>query len=185
MEHTSLLDNEAFQRDYEALKHVQLHPGRHTAENAWQHCEQVRARSASLATQNALSKDAHHKLDMLSLLHDIGKIEGTARPEKSVELMERYGVEQLDWLKSLVKYHDTNLPWYISAQKQQAPSDKAWRKLLKHVDIDLLCLFMIADRVDCPGGWKENKALMWFVHEVEKRKLLSQPLYIDEDTISL
>ena len=78
-----------------------------------------------------------------------------------------------------MKYHDINLPWYISKTKGQEPTDKAWRKLIKKVDIRLLCIFMIADRVDCPGGWTENKALVWFLREAEQRGYLSSMIISD------
>ena len=76
----------------------------------------------------------------------------------------------------MVKYHDTNLPWYISMQKGQPPSRKAWAKLGRKVNMRLLCIFMVADRVDCPGGWQANDALVWFLEEATKRGFLPEPL---------
>jgi 8-oxo-dGTP pyrophosphatase MutT (NUDIX family) len=47
------------------------------------------------------------------------------------------------------------------------------------VDVYLLCLFMVADRVDCPGGWRENAPLVWFLAEAERRGLLAAKLQLD------
>jgi uncharacterized protein YndB with AHSA1/START domain len=60
--------------------------------------------------------------------HDVGKIGGTANPEESVELLPRYGIVDPSFV-ALVKYHDVNLPWYLSCEKGQPPSDKLWRVL--------------------------------------------------------
>jgi 8-oxo-dGTP pyrophosphatase MutT (NUDIX family) len=46
--------------------------------------------------------------------------------------------------------------------------------------VRLLCLFMVADRVDCPGGWRTNHPLVWFLEEVKRRKLLSTELLLDD-----
>ena len=51
------------------------------------------------------------------------------------------------------------------------------------VDIRLLCVFMVADRVDCPGGWKANDALMWFMSEVKEKGYLEEPIFVDNDIL--
>ena len=76
----------------------------------------------------------------------------------------------------MVKYHDINLPWYLSHIKGEPPSDKAWRKLAQNVNIKLLYVFMIADRTDWPGGWKQNKPLIWFLEQVKSRKLIEKDI---------
>src|SRR5262249_2146825 len=115
----------------------------------------------------------------LAYCHDIGKISGTANPEKSVELLPRYGNFD-DGFIELVKKHDTNLPWFLSSERGQPPTDKAWRKLARKVDLRLLCLFMVADRADCPGGWRSNRPLVWFLQQVQDRRLLSTELNLDD-----
>lgn len=82
-------------------------------------------------------------------------------------------------LLALVAAHDTNLPWYLSSQRGEAPSPKAWRKLAGKVDMVLLCLFMVADRVDCPGGWKNNPPLRWFLEEAGRQGVLPSGLSLD------
>jgi len=48
------------------------------------------------------------------------------------------------------------------------------------VDLRLLCIFMVADRVDCPGSWRFNRPLAWFLQEVRDRQLLNQELQLDD-----
>jgi hypothetical protein len=115
-------------------------------------------------------------------VHDIGKILGTAKPQDSVKLLQEY-CEFDDEFISLVKYHDVNLPWYIAMRKGQEPSKKAWGKLARKVNVRLLSIFMVADRVDCPGGWQANEALVWFLEEVEKRGLVSEVLKYDKHLV--
>ncbi len=174
-----LLDNPAFQADYERLRTVKLNPARHAAATAYEHCEMVAARAAHLAALNGCTPEEAQVLQNLAHAHDIGKIGGTANPEESVELLPRYGIND-DGFGALVKYHDINLPWYLASQKGQPPSDKAWRKMAGKVDLRLLCLFMVADRVDCPGGWRSNRPLVWFLQPVQDRKLLQQELRLDD-----
>jgi 8-oxo-dGTP pyrophosphatase MutT (NUDIX family) len=85
-----------------------------------------------------------------------------------------------DRLINLVKYHDANLPWYQAAQRGEPPSEKAWNRLARKVDMRLLCLFMVADRVDCPGGWRANRPVVWFLEEVKRRDLLQADLVLDD-----
>ena len=175
----SILDNAAFRADYDKLADVSLNPTRHSARDAREHCELVRRRAKDLAELNGCDEAQKVILDNLSLVHDIGKIEGTASPAKSVELLPRYG-EFDDAFIALVKYHDTNLPWYQASQKGEPPSDKAWNRLARRTDLRLLCLFMVADRVDCPGGWIANEPLVWFLDECEKRRLLAPDFQVDD-----
>lgn len=136
-------------------------------------------RLVALAAMNDCTAEETALLSDLARLHDIGKISGTANADASVELLERYGVDDPK-LVNLVKYHDCNLPWYRAAMSGETPTDRAWRKLTGRVDLRLLCLFMVADRVDCPGGWRANAPLVWFLAEVERRALLPQPLILDD-----
>jgi hypothetical protein len=41
-------------------------------------------------------------------------------------------------------------------------------------------LFMVADRVDCPGGWRANAALVWFLDEAGRRGLVGRALELDD-----
>ncbi|MGI9415599.1 MAG: HD domain-containing protein [Hyphomicrobiales bacterium] len=176
---TRLPDNAQFAADYEKLRSVSLNPERHTAPDAHAHCEGVRQRVLYLARLNGCTDQETALLEELAYLHDIGKIEGTARPAKSVELLPRYGVED-PHLIALVKYHDTNLPWFKASERGETPGAKAWQKLARQVDIRLLCLFMVADRVDCPGGWCANAALVWFLDQVNERALAGRELVLDD-----
>jgi 8-oxo-dGTP pyrophosphatase MutT (NUDIX family) len=177
-----LLDNPAFRTDYERLKTVSLDPSRHSAPNAYEHCELVYQRSAKLAALNNCSVEETTLLSDLTRVHDIGKISGTANPLESVALLPGYGITDERFI-DLVRYHDTNLPWYQATQRGQPPSDKAWNRLARKVDVRLLCLFMVADRVDCPGGWRANRPLVWFLEEVKRRNLLGIDLVLDEGLV--
>ena len=168
-----------FRSDYDRLKDVSLNPAKHSAANAFEHCEMVRARAAALASLNHCTADEGDLLADLARVHDIGKIAGTANPAKSVELLPKYGTFPEAFI-NLVKYHDTNLSWYLASQKGQPPSDKAWNRMARCLDIRLLCLFMVADRADCPGGWRVNAPLVWFLEEVRQRNLLGSELVLDD-----
>jgi 8-oxo-dGTP pyrophosphatase MutT (NUDIX family) len=37
------------------------------------------------------------------------------------------------------------------------------------VDLRILCLFMVADRVDAPGGWRRNAPTAWFLEQARAR----------------
>jgi ADP-ribose pyrophosphatase YjhB (NUDIX family) len=52
--------------------------------------------------------------------------------------------------------------------------------LAGEVSVRLLCLFMVGDRVDCPGGWRTNRPLAWFLAEVKSRNLLDKELVLDD-----
>ena len=47
----------------------------------------------------------------------------------------------------------------------------------------LLCIFMVADRIDFPGGWKSNDALMWFIWETKAKGYLEEPVFVDDDIL--
>ena len=177
-----ILENEAFRSDYEKMKSVSINPDKHSAANAHEHSEMVQKRVIELAEQNDCSSEEKELLSNLARVHDIGKISGTSNPSKSVEMLPRYGINDNKFVQ-LVKYHDINLPWYIATQKGQAPSDKAWRKMAAAVNMKLLCIFMIADRIDCPGGWKTNEALIWFLKEAIQKKYLNEPIIVDNEFI--
>ena len=165
-----ILENPLFHADFEQLADVTLNPERHTAANALAHARLVADHAARLARLNACSDDETQLLVQLGFVHDIGKIAGTANPSKSVELLPKYGLTEPGFVE-LVRYHDVNLSWFIASSRGQPPTDKAWRKLASRVDVRLLCLFMVADRADCPGGWRANAPLMWFLEEARTRGL--------------
>lgn len=167
----NLLDNPRFAETYRRLADVTLNPRRHTAANALEHSEAVALRAAALARANGYGEPDVELLANLGRAHDIGKVTGTAKPEKSLELLVEQGIDDARLL-ALVGRHDTNLPWWMAAQKGQAPSDKAWRRLAAELDVRLLALFMIADRVDAPPGWRRNAPIVWFLGEARRRGLL-------------
>lgn len=177
----TILESKELRDDLAALAAVTLDPARHLAPNARVHSLAVAQRAVSLGRAAGASDDELHLLRLVGLTHDLGKLmppteEGEAHPTRSVQrLRERYGVDDARLL-SLVRYHDLNLPWYLSAQRGEAPSDRAWRRLAGRVDLWLLALQMLADRVDCRGGYKENAPLCWFLDRLERRALLSRPL---------
>jgi hypothetical protein len=175
-----ITNNPSFRTDYSRLGSVSLNPERHSAPNAYEHCELVVSRVEQLAKQNHCSEEETTVLVNLAYVHDIGKTKGNAKPSESVELLPNYG-EFDEGFINLVKYHDINLPWYISHSKGEAPTNKAWQKLARKVNMRLLCLFMIADRVDCPGGWEENEALVWFLGQCKERGYLADELIIEEN----
>ena len=164
------------------MRSVSLNPEKHSVANGYDHCEQVRDRAIDLASHNECTPEQIELLANLARVHDIGKITGTANPSKSVELLPKYGIMD-EHLLQLMKYHDTNPSWYISAQKGQPPSDKAWRKMARKVNMRLLCIFMVADRFDCPGGWKANDALIWFIGETKAKGYLEEPVFVDDEIL--
>ncbi len=166
-----LLDDECFAAAFGRLAAVGLNPRRHTAADARAHSEAVAAMAARLGAANGCTAAELTLLTNLGHAHDVGKSTGTARPAKSLDVLAECGVTD-PVLLSLVKVHDTNLPWHQSAERGQAPSDKAWRKLASAVDMRLLCLFMVADRVDAPGGWRRNAPLTWFLGQARARSLV-------------
>jgi ADP-ribose pyrophosphatase YjhB (NUDIX family) len=167
---TRLSDHPKFTEVYQRLATVSLNPRRHTAANAHAHSEAVAARAEALARANGCSPEDVALLEDLGRAHDIGKITGTARPEKSLEVLADCGITE-PRLLALVKWHDTNLPWFNASRRGQPPSDKAWRRLASELDPRLLVLFMVADRVDAPPGWRRNAPLVWFLDEARTRGL--------------
>jgi ADP-ribose pyrophosphatase YjhB (NUDIX family) len=164
-------NNPRFAERYAQLASVRLNPRRHTAADGLDHSEAVAARAAALARANGCSPAEAAMLENLGRAHDIGKVTGTAQPARSLDVLRDCGVDDPGFL-ALVQWHDTNLPWYLSHQRGQAPSDKAWRKLSSQVPLHLLCLFMVADRVDAPPGWRRNAPLVWFLAEARARDLI-------------
>lgn len=175
-----ILKHPVFAVDFARLAGVTLNPERHTAANALEHAHRVAARAAELGPLNGVSAAEASTLIELAYVHDIGKVGGTARPAASVELLPRYDIADAQFIE-LVRYHDVNLPWWQSAQRGEPPSDKAWRKLQSRCNVRLLCLFMVADRADCPGGFRNNPALIWFLEEAARRGLLNTPLRLEND----
>ncbi|HUS67667.1 MAG TPA: NUDIX hydrolase [Kofleriaceae bacterium] len=175
---STILDNPRFAETYQRLAGVGLNPRRHTAASAHAHSEAVAAHAAALGRANACSDAEVQLLEDLGRVHDIGKVTGTARPERSLEVLARCGIDDARLL-ALVKWHDTSLPWWNARQKGQPPSDKAWRRLAAEVDLRLLALFMVADRVDAPPGWRRNAPTAWFLGEARARGLLPDGLVLD------
>lgn len=169
---TSILDNPRFAAAYQQLAGVRLNPRRHSAASALEHSEAVAARAADLARANRCGVDEVALLEDLGRAHDIGKITGTARPERSLGVLGECGIDD-PRLLALVKWHDTNLPWYLADTRGQPPSDRAWRRLAADVDVRLLALFMVADRVDAPPGWRRNAPLVWFLGQARARGLIA------------
>lgn len=166
-----LLKNEKFAAAYAKLGRVSLNPRRHTANDARAHSAAVADLAARLGSANGCPASEVAMLRNLGLAHDIGKITGTARPEKSLEVLAQCDVTDPEFL-ALVKWHDTSLPWRRSVGRGEAPSPRAWRKLTRAVDVRLLSIFMVADRVDAPGGWRRNAPTTWFLSEARARGLI-------------
>ena len=169
----AITTNPKFADVYARLAGVTLNPRRHSAANARAHSEAVASRAVALAHANGCSDVEVALLDNLGRAHDIGKITGTARPERSLEVLRDCGIDDPTFM-ALVKWHDTNLPWFHASSKGQPPSDKAWRRLASDVDVPMLCLFMVADRVDAPPGWRRNAPLRWFLDQARSRGLVGE-----------
>lgn len=176
----SINENPQFQAACERLERVSLNPRRHTAKNAREHSDAVAIRAVELAQQNGYGPADVDLMRDLGHAHDIGKIAGTAKPQKSVELLESFGITDERFL-AFVKWHDVSLPWWLSHQRGQTPSHRASARLAREVDLRMLCLFMVADRVDAPGGWRRNEPSCWFLDEVEKRFGVSGLVLDSED----
>lgn len=173
----TVAENPNFKEDYQKLKKIKLNPDKHLAETAFDHTEMVVKRVEELARQNQCTEEEIIILRDLAYVHDIGKITGNANPSESVTLLARYGITDENFM-NLVKYHDINLPWYQLSLRGESPSDKSWGKMASKLDVWILCLFMIADRVDSPGGWRTNQPLMWFLDEVKKKGFLIRELKV-------
>src|SRR5688500_12939313 len=175
---TRLLDNPAFASRYRDLARVRLNPRRHAMADALTHSEAVAARAAAPATASGFTAAERDLLEDLGRAHDIGKTTGTARPERSLDVLDECGVTD-PVLRTLVRWHDTALPWWNSSRKGQPPGDAAWRRLAGEVDLRHLALFMVADRVDAPGGWRRNLPTVWFHEQARRRGLLPGGLVLD------
>ena len=175
---SSLLDHENFRMIYEQLREVSLNPARHEARNVYDHCERVRERIRELAARNKLGEGVAQLLDDVALAHDIGKVTGSSRPKASLKILQDLNLGD-ERLLNLVKYHDINLPWYQFFQRGEGPQDRDWQKLGNKIEMRLLLIFMIADRVDCPGGWRKNEPLQWFIGEIQHRNMLTSPINIE------
>jgi ADP-ribose pyrophosphatase YjhB (NUDIX family) len=175
---TKIIDNPRFAETYQRLADVTLNPRRHTAASARAHSEAVAAHAAALARANGCSEADVQLLENLGRAHDIGKVTGTARPERSLDVLAQCGITDGRFL-ALVKWHDTSLPWWNATQKGQPPTDKAWRRLAAEVDLRLLAMFMVADRVDAPPGWRRNAPTAWFLDQARSRGLVPAGLVLD------
>ncbi len=167
----TLMHNVRFQSDFNALKRVSLNPRRHTAANAMEHSVEAARRAVELGRYNGCTAAEIDTLQTLGYVHDIGKLDGRPHPANSKARLPRYGLHD-EGLAQLVKFHDVALPWYLSKRKGQAPGARAWRKLASRLDMRLLCLFTVADRVDCLGGWRANEPTVWFLAEARRRRLI-------------
>jgi 8-oxo-dGTP pyrophosphatase MutT (NUDIX family) len=176
----NLLENELFMAAYERLAAVTLNPRRHTASDARSHSDAVAALAARLGAANQCTAAEIVLLTNLGHAHDVGKSTGTARPAKSLDVLAECGVTD-PVLLTLVKWHDVSLSWHLSMERGEPPSDKAWRRLTNAVDMRLLCLFMVADRVDAPGGWRRNAPTSWFIAEARARGLIGELVLDLED----
>lgn len=174
-----LRNNRTFMAAYDRLAAVSLNPRRHTASDARAHSEAVAALATCLGTENRCVPEEIALLTNVGYAHDVGKITGSAKPARSIEVLASCNIAD-PILLGLVKWHDTSLPWYRSAKRGQAPSDKAWRRLSSELDLRLLCIFMVADRVDAPGGWRRNAPTTWFISEARSRGLVGE-LKLDVD----
>jgi ADP-ribose pyrophosphatase YjhB (NUDIX family) len=175
---TRLLDNPAFASRFRDLARVRLNPRRHAMADALTHSEAVAARAAALATASGFTAAERDLLEDLGRAHDIGKSLGNARPETSLVVLDACGVTD-PVLRALVRWHDTALPWWNASRKGQPPGDAAWRRLAGEVDLRHLALFMVADRVDAPGGWRRNLPTVWFHEQARRRGLLAAGLVLD------
>jgi len=179
---TTLRASPSFQEDFARLQAVTLDPARHTSPDAAAHSAAVARRARRLALLNGRAPEEADLLEAAGLVHDIGKLGGTTSASASVERLPRYG-EVAPALEGLVRYHDVNLPWFLAATagRGDPPSERAWRRLISRVDPALLALLMVADRVDCPGGWRANRPLGWFLEELERRSPATAGLRLDVD----
>jgi len=166
-----LSNHPSFADAFRRLADISLNPRRHTAAHAQHHAQLVAAHAVALGRANQCSEAELRLLEDLALAHDLGKITGTARPEASLDVLRDCGIDD-PALLALVKWHDTNLPWYVAATKGQPPSDKAWRRLAAALDLRLLAIFMVADRVDAPPGWRRNAPTAWFLQHARERGLV-------------
>jgi hypothetical protein len=175
-----LLQSPAFHADFDRLRSVTLDPSRHSNADARTHSEAVARRAKALAVLNGFGEADAELLEAAGLVHDIGKIEGTTSAAASVERLQLYGLGE-PRLVELVRYHDVNLPWFLACEKGRGdrPGEKAWRKLTARADPRLLVPFMVADRVDCPGGWRVNEPVVWFIEALRQRGLLPHGLVLD------
>ena len=101
----SILNNERFAEAFRRLAGVRLNPRRHTANDALEHSEAVASRAVDLARANHCSEGELRVLENLGRAHDIGKITGTARPERSLEVLRECGVEDSVFLALVTALH--------------------------------------------------------------------------------
>lgn len=174
-----------------------MNPNLHTSPNVLVHAELVREKVAALALANSCSTEETALLDDLAMAHDIGKVQRNIsgrfpgqsaiphspptrqppHPEVSETIMKNLGETDTRFL-ALVRHHDEALPWYQASMKGSGPDDSAWKKLAEKLDLYLLSLFMIADRSDCPGGWRKNPATIWFLDESRKLGCLRKEIIL-------
>ncbi|HNV69493.1 MAG TPA: HD domain-containing protein [Candidatus Ozemobacteraceae bacterium] len=170
-----LSEHEPFLSIYRQLSNVSMNPRLHTCTTVFEHAELVRQTIARLGRQQGSSVAELVLFDDLALAHDIGKLRGHPHEHHSVAILQDLGETDAAFL-SLVKHHDIALPWYRSTQQGTPPTDAAWLRLAAQFDLWLLCLFAIADRADCPGGWQQNPPTIWFLQEVKRRNLVRRSL---------
>ena len=145
------------------------------------HSQRVSGITVLISREFGMEQERIKKIKLAGLVHDIGKITGTSSPTASVQILHGYHIDD-EKLLNMVKKHDINLPWYHAHLRGKMPTENDWNKLKKKIDLKLLCIFMIADRVDCPGGWRNNQPLVWFLNEARKRKLVEEPIILEDKT---
>ncbi len=158
-----------------------MNPTLHTCANVFEHSEQVRRKAAQVGEDHGCSAAELLLLDDLALAHDIGKLRGHPHAEHSIAILEELGEDDARFL-ALIKYHDTALAWFRNTQGGSPPTDAAWQSLADKLDLFLLCLFMVADRIDSPHGWDKNPPTVWFLNEVVSRHLIRRPLRFNAET---
>ena len=157
-------------------------PARHAAANAHEHCEMVRERALALAELNRLHRcrDSNFCPD-LARVHDIGKISGTAKPEANPCGSASQNTALHD--QQFMNLVNITIRIFLGIKPQIEANRHPTRhgtRCSANLDLRLLCLFMVADRVDCPGGWQANAPLVWFLDQIKQRNLLDRELVIDD-----
>jgi hypothetical protein len=130
-----------------------------------------------LAEANGCDDGDVEDLVVLARLHDIdlGWPRDWWARARSAKSLEKYGIGSAT-LCRLFRYRDVCTWWFNDAP---APPKRTWKRLARRVDLRLLCLFMVADRVDYPGGWRRCYPLTWFLAGLAHLGLLPEGLSLD------
>lgn len=141
--------------------------------------ERVRKRLMALAQLNACSPEEKEVLADLARLCEWTEPNEEAGPEWS-DASAAWGRTFPEPFFNLVQYHATVWSWYHAAQGGHPPSDTAWLRMARCLNVRLLCLFLVADGLDCPGGWRGSPLRVWFLDEVRRRNLTDTELVLDD-----